>query len=165
VFRALVGNPPAAPEDWQAVGWYLNELHEACSGLGQRPGFASARDLLTVESGGDVDLSQMPEDAVARCRQAWARVAGYPMTPIHGDPGASNILMTPDGPGLIDWDESRVDATSFDFAALPEFASVVAPEERWIVQQAASAWEAAVSWMREPEYARRRLSEVDDVRS
>jgi thiamine kinase-like enzyme len=126
----------------------------------QRPGFLSAPDLLSAERGGDVDLTVMPTEAVRRCRAAWARLAGYPATLVHGDPGECNILMGDSGVVLLDWDESRVDVPLFDLAALPAEVSPIDEHERWIASQAASAWEAAVSWRVEPEYARRRLAEL-----
>ena len=41
------------------------------------------------------------------------------MAVVHGDPGPANIRLSADGPGLPDWDESRVDYTDLDFAELP----------------------------------------------
>jgi hypothetical protein len=42
---------------------------------GQRLGFASTRDLLSAERGGDMDLGRMPAEVVALCRAAWSALA------------------------------------------------------------------------------------------
>ena len=136
-------------------------MHAAFSDVEQRPGFVSARDLLSIDEGGDVDLTVMPPEAVKRCRAAWARLAACRIALVHGDPGKRNILVTDVGVVLVDWDESRVDVPLFDLAALPTDVAPMDEHERWIATQAASAWEAAVSWRTEPDYARRQLAEVE----
>jgi aminoglycoside phosphotransferase (APT) family kinase protein len=131
------------------------------AGWPQRPGFASTRELLTAERGGDVDLTRMPADAVAACRAAWQRLAGRPEAVVHGDPGPPNIRITPDGVGLLDWDEARVDYTDLDLAELPAAelpATDLLPSELARARRAATAWEAANGWTVEPSYARRQLA-------
>jgi hypothetical protein len=64
------------------------QLHEVTAGWPQRPGFASTRELLGTDRGGDVDLTVMPPSAVAACGRAWAGLAGVPEAVVHGDPGA-----------------------------------------------------------------------------
>ncbi len=159
------GHPPQSGEDWEAVARYLTSVHSLLADLEQRPGFASALDLLSVDEGGDVDLSAMPPEAVRRCRAAWRRLSGYRTSLVHGDPGKGNVLLTDAGVVLVDWDESRVDVPLFDLAALPAEVVPLDGYERWVATQAASAWEAAVSWRVEPEYARRRLAEVETKRA
>ena len=154
------GVRPTTTEHWHAVRRYLVELHASFNNRLQRPGFASALDLLERDRGGDVDLTAMPEEAVARCRAAWARIESYPCSLVHGDPHPDNIVITAAGVVLLDWDESRVDVSLFDLAALPDEVSPLDHVDRQIASQAASAWEAAVSWRQEPDYARRRLREV-----
>ncbi len=154
------GARPASREDWLAVAEYVTTLHTSFRSFGQRPGFVSSIDLLDVDAGGDVDLTEMPGHAVESCRTAWARLRGRETSVVHGDPGVENILMTEDGVVLLDWDESRVDVPLLDLAALPEDASPLDDDDRWLAAQAASAWEAAVSWELEPEYARSRLAEI-----
>ncbi len=136
-------------------------LHISLRDIDQRPGFLSATDLLQFDRGGDVDLTVMPADVVERCRNAWARLFEYPRVIVHGDPGVSNILVSATGVVLIDWDECRVDVPLFDLAALPRDVVGLRDEEWWIATQAASAWEVAVSWRAEPEYARRCLAELE----
>ncbi len=153
----LDGDPPG-PSDWPAVAATLRTLHRLTAGWPQRPGFASTLDLLTAERGGDVDLSAMPADAVAACRQAWAGLAGAPQAVIHGDPGAANIRVSDAGVGLLDWDEARVDCTDLDLAELP--GSDLPPERLAIARTAATAWEAANGWLVEPSYARRQLARL-----
>jgi Ser/Thr protein kinase RdoA (MazF antagonist) len=156
------GDPPG-PHDWQAVAATLRRLHEATAGWPQRPGFASTRQLLSADRGGDVDLTVMPPGAVRECRRAWARLAGTPQAVVHGDPGPANIRVNSDGVGLIDWDEARVDHTDLDLAELP---GPVLPPGRFTAARAAvTAWEAANGWLVEPAYARRRLAllEADEI--
>jgi Ser/Thr protein kinase RdoA (MazF antagonist) len=154
----LDGTPPG-PADWAAVAAALRRLHAVTAGWPQRPGFASTRDLLSVERGGDVDLSAMPADAVAACRRAWARLAGRPEAVVHGDPGPANIWITEAGVGLLDWDEARVDYTGLDLADLPT--DEPARRRQLAAARAAiSAWEAASGWLIEPSYARQRLAQL-----
>ena len=150
----LDGTPPG-PADWSAVAAYLRRLHQTTTSWPQRPGSASTRDLLTTDRGGDVDLSAMPPEAVADCRRAWARLDGRPQAVVHGDPGPANIRISADGPGLLDWDEARVDYTDLDLAELP--GSELPPDALTIARQAATAWEAANGWIIEPSYAQHQL--------
>ncbi|MEO0866417.1 MAG: aminoglycoside phosphotransferase, partial [Pseudomonadota bacterium] len=53
----------------------LEMFHNTCRDVPQRPGFASARDLLDADAGGDVDLSGMPERLVTAIRAAWQDVS------------------------------------------------------------------------------------------
>jgi Ser/Thr protein kinase RdoA (MazF antagonist) len=153
VQRWLPGRPPAA-SDWPAVAAELERLHALTVDYPQRPDFVSTADLLTVDRGGDVDLSTMPPEAVAACRAAWAALEG-PHTVVHGDPGEANVRVTDAGIGLLDWDEARVDHPDLDLADLP----VPGPRNR-VGRAAVDAWEAACGWQLEPEYARRRLARL-----
>ena len=160
VLSWLDGRPPG-PGDWAAVAAVLRRLHAVTAAWPQRPGFASTRELITADRGGDADLSTMPPDAVAACRVAWQRLAGTPQAVVHGDPGPANIRMTSAGPGLLDWDEARVDYTDLDLADLPDGDSLVSylPPARLAAARAAvRAWEAASGWRVEPSYARRQLA-------
>jgi Ser/Thr protein kinase RdoA (MazF antagonist) len=151
----LDGRPPAAG-DWPAVAATLRRVHEVTRGWPQRPGAASTRELLTADRGGDVDLSLLPPDAVAACRQAWAALAGRPQAVVHGDPGSANVRVAAEGIGLLDWDEARVDATDLDLAELPD--SDLPADRLAAARIAATAWEAASGWTVEPSYARRQLA-------
>jgi Ser/Thr protein kinase RdoA (MazF antagonist) len=151
----LAGHEPG-PGDWPAVAATLRKLHELTADWPQRPGFASTTELLSCDRGGDVDLSTMPADAVAACRHAWAKLDGRRRAVIHGDPGPANIRVTDDGPGLLDWDEARVDCTDLDLAELP--GQHLPPARLSIARTAATAWEAANGWIVEPSYARRQLA-------
>ena len=151
----LDGRQPGR-SDWPAVAATLRELHELTMGWTQRPGFASTIELLTAHRGGDVDLAQMPADAVRSCRRAWARLEGSHQAVVHGDPGPANIRVTRDAVGLLDWDEARVDCTDLDLAELP--GRHLPPERLSIAKVAATAWEAANGWIVEPSYARRQLA-------
>jgi aminoglycoside phosphotransferase (APT) family kinase protein len=97
----------------------------------------------------------MPPDAVADCRRAWARLDGSPQAVVHGDPGPANIRISADGPGLLDWDEARVDYTDLDLAELP---GRQLPRPRLTLSRwAATAWEAANGWTIQPSYAQHQL--------
>jgi Ser/Thr protein kinase RdoA (MazF antagonist) len=162
VVQTWLDGAPPEPRDWPAVAAVLARLHELTTGWPQRPGFASTRELLTAERGGDVDLTAMPAAAVAACRRAWARLEGSPQAVVHGDPGPSNIRVSEAGPGLLDWDESRVDYTDLDLADLP--GSHLPPGRLAVARTAATAWEAANGWIVEPSYARRQLARLGAAR-
>lgn len=151
----LDGMPPESG-DWPAVAATLRRLHAVTAGWPQRPGFVSTRELLKAERSGDVDLSVMPAEAVAACRAAWQRLAGTPRAVVHGDPGPSNIRISSDGVGLLDWDEARVDYVDLDLADLP--ATDLLPARLTAARAAVRAWEAANGWTVEPSYARRQLA-------
>jgi aminoglycoside phosphotransferase (APT) family kinase protein len=142
----------------------LTRLHELTRYWSQRPGFRSTRELLAEDAGGDVHLDLMPEDSVARVREAWAAIADEPTSVVHGDPGASNIRIRDGRAGLLDWDEARVDASALDLAYLPvDLAGELGMERLARARRAAGAWEAANSWLLEPEYARRRLARLEEA--
>ena len=159
VLSWLDGTPPG-PGDWPAIAAELGRLHSVTAGWPQRPGFASTRELITANRGGDADLSTMPPDAVAACRAAWQRLAGTPQAVVHGDPGPANIRMTSAGAGLLDWDEARVDYTDLDLADLPDgdLPARLPPARLAAARAAVRAWEAASGWRVEPSYARRQLA-------
>jgi Ser/Thr protein kinase RdoA (MazF antagonist) len=156
VVQSWLDGVPPGPADWPAVAGTLRRVHAVTAGWPQRPGSASARELLTGDRGGDVDLSVMPSGAVADCRRAWARLAGTPEAVVHGDPGAPNIRVAGAGVGLLDWDEARVDYTDLDLAEVP--GHDLPPGRLAPARIAATAWEAANGWTIEPAYARRQLA-------
>jgi Ser/Thr protein kinase RdoA (MazF antagonist) len=156
----LDGSPPG-PDDWAAVAAELRRLHGLTAGWPQRPGFASTRELLTANRGGDVDLTAMPAAAVADCRRAWQRLAsaGHREAVVHGDPGPANIRMSGGRVGLLDWDEARVDQPDLDLADLPGPAVADLEGDCLVTTRAAvRAWETAAGWLIEPSYARRQLA-------
>jgi len=155
VVQAWLDGAAPTGRDWPAVAETLRRLHAVTANWPQRPGFASTRKLLSVDRGGDVDLSAMPEAAVAACRDAWRPIAGRPEAVVHGDPGAANIRIADGEIGLLDWDEARVDCVDLDLAELP--AAGLPPGRLAEARRAATAWEAANGWIVEPTYARRRL--------
>jgi hypothetical protein len=156
VLSWIEGRAPRIDE-WREVATTLERVHALTRSWPQRPTFASTVDLLTEPSGGDVDLSVMPHEAVEQCRDAWLPLTGEQTSAIHGDP-LGNALITEDGVVLIDWDEARVDASLLDLADLPGMEEALPPAARAMARRASSAWEAAASWSLEPEYARRRLA-------
>ena len=102
----------------------------------------------------------MPAEGVARCRAAWARLAGRPTCVVHGDPNPGNIRMTADRVALIDWDESHVDVPDLDLV-LPGNAADLPDAALDVAAQASAAWEAAVCW--DDEHARYNLAQVRAV--
>lgn len=163
VLSWLDGDPPSTDDEWRAVASTLQRLHAMTVSWPQRPGFAGTRELLFETRGGDVDLTAMPEEGVARCRAIWREIAGEPRGVVHGDPGAQNLRLTRAGVGILDWDEARVDASSLDLAENPLAVELIQPRGRLAaVKLAALAWEAANGWFVEPDYARRKLALLED---
>ncbi len=138
---------PSGADTLRALGPQLSAFHAATRIGSQRPGFLSARDLLWMEQGGDVDLSGMPSDLVSACREAWHPISEEKQCAIHGDLFAENVLCCPDGRfALIDWDEARRDVPGFDLVHVAQTSA------SW--HRAHLAWEVACSWTVEPDYAR-----------
>ena len=161
VMSYVEGHPPESPRDWARVADSLRVLHEVTQGWPQRPGWRSSTDLLVESSGTKIDLGAMPAESVARCRAAWARLAGRPTCVVHGDPNnPGNVLVTGDRVALVDWDEAHLDVPDLDLV-LPDNAAGLDDEAYDIASQASAAWEAAVCW--KDDYAVRRLAEVRPV--
>ncbi len=160
VMTYVEGGPPESQADWRRVADMLRQLHRLTQGWPQRPGWLSSTDLLHAEVGTRIDLRAMPPEGVARCRAAWARLTGRQTCVVHGDHNPSNIRMTRDRVGLIDWDESHVDVPDLDLV-LPNNAAGLDDVELDIAAQASVAWEAAVCW--DDEFAIKRLAEVRAV--
>jgi aminoglycoside phosphotransferase (APT) family kinase protein len=103
----------------------------------------------------------MPPEGVARCRAAWARLAGRETCVVHGNPtNPGNVRVTAARVALLDWDEARVDVPDLDLA-LPHNAAGLGAAAHDVAAQASAAWEAAVCW--DDAYAVRRLAEVRAV--
>jgi Ser/Thr protein kinase RdoA (MazF antagonist) len=157
VMTYVEGGPPETPADWRRVADTLRELHRLTRDYPQRPGWRSSTDLLHAETGTKVDLTEMPAEGVARCRAAWARLAGRETRVVHGDPNPRNVRLTAERVALIDWDESHVDVPDLDLV-LPGNAAGFDDDAYDIAAQASAAWEAAVCW--DDDYSRKRLAEV-----
>ncbi|GAA2799862.1 phosphotransferase [Saccharopolyspora taberi] len=149
----LDGREPRS-QDWPAVVRELRRLHRLTADWPQRPDFAAAGDLRTT--GGDVDLSVMPPEAVALCREAWARLPRGGRCVIHADACASNVRVHGGAIGFLDWDEARVDHPDLDLADLPW--TPLTGARLAVARRALDAWEAAAGWRLEPDYARSRLA-------
>lgn len=160
VMTYVQGGPPETEADWRRVAETLRRLHRLTRGWPQRPGWRSSTDLLRAETGTRIDLAAMPPEAVARCRAAWARLAGRQTCVVHGNPTAGNIRMTADRVALIDWDETHVDVPELDLA-LPHNAAGLAGDALDTAGQASAAWEAAVCW--DDDHAREMLARVRPV--
>ncbi|MFC7546575.1 phosphotransferase [Plantactinospora sp. GCM10030261] len=160
VMTYLPGGPPETRADWRRVAGTLRDLHRLTQGWPQRPGWRSSTDLLHAEVGTRINLAAMPPEGVARCRAAWARLAGRQTCVVHGDPNPRNVRMTAGQVALIDWDESHVDVPDLDLV-LPNNAAGLGSDAYDVAAQASAAWEAAVCW--DDEYAVKRLAEVRAV--
>jgi hypothetical protein len=64
VQRLIAGAAPRDVADWQRAVAAVQRVHEVTVGWPQRPGFASAAQLLEHSAGGDVNLAAMPAVAV-----------------------------------------------------------------------------------------------------
>jgi Ser/Thr protein kinase RdoA (MazF antagonist) len=160
VMTYVEGGAPETKDDWRRVADTLRRLHRSTRGWPQRPGWKSSTDLLHAETGTKIDLGAMPAEGVARCRAAWARLAGCPTCVVHGDPNPGNVRITADRVALIDWDEAHVDVPDLDLV-LPHNAAGLDERAHDVAAQASAAWEAAVCW--KDDYAVRRLAEVGAV--
>ncbi|MDP9460352.1 MAG: phosphotransferase [Actinomycetota bacterium] len=166
----LPGQPPSTADDWQRVAAAISTVHEVTRRWPQRPGSASATQLVQASRGADVDLTAMPPDAVSLVRACWqallaqtaAAVSPELQCVVHGDFGPGNVLIDDDGVGIIDWDEARVDVPAFDLAALPDdaLADPSISGDPQLLRTAALAWEVATCWTIEPDYARRCLRQL-----
>lgn len=164
VMAHVDGAPPETGADWRRVADFARRLHRSTQGWPQRPGWRGSSELLHADTGTRIDLGAMPAEAVARCRAAWARLAGRPTCVVHGDLNPGNIRMTADRVAVIDWDESHVDVADLDLV-LPDNAADLDAVAFDLAAQAQAAWEAAVCW--DPtgadDFAARRLAEVRPV--
>lgn len=162
VQRFLSGHPPTSTSEWRRVIEVLNSVHELTRSWTQRPGFATSRDLLGQDDGGDIDLTILPPEAAAAIRASWRPVHEGGECVVHGDVSRGNVLVDGDAVALLDWDEARVDVPWFDFADVPLEVKLPAPCSRAALVTAGIAWEAATCWKLEPEYAAQRLAELYD---
>ncbi|PRX66250.1 Ser/Thr protein kinase RdoA (MazF antagonist) [Nonomuraea fuscirosea] len=161
VMTYVEGGPPETEDDWRRAAGELRKLHRLTRGWPQRPGWRSSADFLHAETGTKVDLGAMPPEGVARCRAAWARLAGRETCVVHGDSNnLGNVRVTADRVALIDWDEAHVDVPELDLV-LPGNAAGLEEGAYDVAAQASAAWEAAVCW--DDAYAVKRLAEVRPV--
>ncbi len=164
VLSFIEGREPAGKRDAELVGDELRRLHSLMPAGPQRPGFRTCHELIPTDSGGDVDMSLLPPEDASLCRSAWRELPEREPTVIHGDPSPTNIRIDGDRVSLLDWDEARVDSPLLDLGALPDAESAGLPSADFDRARLASvAWEVAVCWQLESDYARRRLRELRDL--
>ncbi|MDD8022510.1 MAG: aminoglycoside phosphotransferase family protein [Paracoccaceae bacterium] len=144
--EAFIHGRAFLPSDIPSIRREISRFHRLTENVPQRPGFLSARDLLTATKGGDVDLDKMPADLVETCRRAWHKLGNGRHAVVHGDLTPGNLVRCADGrAALLDWDECRRDHPQFDIGCLGPACATV--------QQALWAWETACSWEIEPVHA------------
>lgn len=155
----LVGREPSTEADWRAVATELSRLHQTTANYEQRPGCCSINDLPERRRSVDADLDALPPDVCQEILAVFAAFTDVPIALIHGDPHGPNLRIMADGiVGLLDWDESRVDATWHDLSNLG--IQVLADRDHVRAQRLSHAWEAANGWLAEPSYAQARLEEL-----
>ncbi|MFC4730886.1 phosphotransferase [Salipiger abyssi] len=137
----------ADPRDLSALAPRIAAFHRAARRFPPRPGVPGMAVLLRLGRGGGVVLPAMPRKLAKAIRAAFADVADTPQGVVHGDLNPGNVIVTNEGPALVDWDESRHDALCLDRVALG------LPATR-AERRAALAWEIACCWAPEPERAR-----------
>jgi len=147
--------------DLSAWGRRIESFHALTRSWPQRPGSRSTLELVNLDVGGDVDLTAMPPALVEVCRTAWRALAGEPTSAVHGDINFTNLLVTPGGRiALLDWDECRTDVSALDELAVAELTGNRTREPDARFRDALLAWEIAISWRLEPDYARRMAREL-----
>jgi Phosphotransferase enzyme family len=97
------------PADMPGLATRLHAFHRHAPALPQRPG----SQALT-----QAPLTGLPPAIADLCSAALIPFADQPTQAIHGDITASNLIHTPQGPALIDWDEARCDLAFLDFIHL-----------------------------------------------
>lgn len=157
VQRWVPGREPSTDGDWAAVAALLHRVHELGRGHPQRPGCVTLAELPAAGRSVDADMGRLPVDVATELSGVLSRAEGLPTSVVHGDPGPQNVRIDEEGRvWLLDWDESRVDATALDLAAVPADTPGAVIDER--VALLVDAWEVANAWTVEPTYARRRLA-------
>ncbi|MEM1334239.1 MAG: phosphotransferase, partial [Actinomycetota bacterium] len=159
VQRWIDGDPPTTADDWSAVASELQRLHVLFAGHPQRPGCVTVSELVAARRSGDADLDAIPQPERSTLERLLETFGDVRVSVIHGDPGPSNLRITPDGRvGLLDWDESRVDVVWHDLSELG--VPVLHAEQQRRAAILSDVWEAANGWVAEPEYARRRFESL-----
>ncbi len=160
----IEGKPPTTEFDWQLVTAELRRLHRSLDGYRQRPGACSVTELRQVRRSIDADLDQTPSPIVEHCLPYFDAYLKDHNRVIHGDPGADNIRITPDGKvGLLDWDEARVDVPDLDLVSLG--APGLSGLRRGEAEAAVHAWETLNGWLVEPDYAASRFKQLPNSSS
>ncbi len=149
------------PADDTRRARYLHHLHALTVDWSQRPGSRASRELIDVESGGDINMSLLPDSVSNACRLAWDALPPGTLCAVHGDIDPSNCLIGYDGDVvMVDWDKARVDHPWFDLAPLSFEATGLTEKQYRVARRASCAWEVATHWPTNEVYARQRLREM-----
>ncbi len=162
VQKWLDGTAPNSADDWEAVAATLLRLHTLTSEWPQRPGCCSVAQLIIKRRSVDANLDAVPSGLVDELAPYLTGYEHVPLAAIHGDPHASNIRISPDGVGLLDFDESRVDLVWHDLSNLG--VQVLTDDDHRRARMLSHAWEVVNGWVAEPVYARKRLDQLRHIR-
>lgn len=143
------GRNPTARE-MRNLAPHLREFHRNAIGTDQRPGLQAEPRLGKMVLFARTNIDSIPLPLRERCCDAMAAVQATRRQAIHGDLQPANLLLSGDGPTLIDWDEARVDYQFLDETCWR------APNE--MERRAHLAIEIVNGWLVEPDYARRLAS-------
>ena len=97
----FVEGRPGTPADLVRLGERLAAFHAATRALPPRPGLPDAAEIALPDG--------LSSSVKAALRSALAPMNGAATGAIHGDLNPGNLIETPTGPALIDWDEARRD--------------------------------------------------------
>lgn len=162
VMSYVEGAAPETEADARRIGEYLQTLHEITAGwTNQRPGWRSLPELATSDTSGPVDLSLIPDEVAGLCRRVFGRLPDRTRSVIHGDPNPSNVRIRGGEVILLDWDEARLDVPLLDLAAHGPAVADIDPHDRYLAEQAIHAWEVCLFWATSPDYAKRRLAQIE----
>jgi thiamine kinase-like enzyme len=158
--ETLIDGQPPTRTQLETMLPQIEAFHTLTRHIEQRPGFASSLALLRESHGGDVDLSVMPRNLVTQCRTQWSAYGKFPQSVVHGDLNISNVVVSDEQFGLVDWDEARVDISCFDTLALRRATGQrLSPEDELLLD----TWEIAVCWNVEPAHAHQLARQVENI--
>lgn len=161
VMEYMEGRAPESDGDWAKVVEYLETVHKVTADWAQRPGFVASVDLVHDDTRSSiVDTTSIPPESLALMRSAWSKLVGTPTSVVHGDPNPTNIRIGHEGVALVDWDESRLDASALDMGGLCWGEAIAHNFSSTEARNAFTAWDAAVCWDLAPEYARGELKKL-----
>lgn len=92
--------------------------HPADGSHGPVADLVRALDALDSGDAPADDLARLREIAAERVERAATAAAALPAQGLHGDPHPGNVLLTPDGPRWIDFEDTWIGPVAWDLACL-----------------------------------------------